>query len=48
MEEKRKDKICKFCKWYEPPTATLEGECGVDEDIESEEWCEAYEKEERR
>ena len=40
----RKDKICNFCRNYVPETKELEGECEVDEDINSEEYCESYEK----
>ena len=44
-ERSRKDKICSKCKWFMDETATLEGECAVDEDIESTKYCESFESE---
>jgi hypothetical protein len=41
---KRKDKICKYCRHFIPEESDLEAECTVDEDPESEEFCESFEK----
>jgi len=40
----RREKICLHCANYIPETAALEGECKVDEDINSEEFCASYTK----
>lgn len=42
--KKRKDKICIYCSSYISETKELEGECLIDEDINSFEFCECFEK----
>lgn len=45
----RKQKICPFCRYYNPPYRSaytenvMEGECQIDEDIDETEKCEYYE-----
>jgi len=40
----RKYKICPYCKFYIPETATLEGECREDEDVTSQAYCDCFER----
>ena len=40
----RCEKICIYCTNYISETATLEGECKIDEDVHSEEHCNSYTK----
>ena len=44
MPEPRKYKICKYCKNYQCETSEVEGECTVEEDIESTEFCDYFER----
>ncbi len=40
---KRKHKICKSCVSHVKETETLEADCNVGEDVESEDFCEMFE-----
>lgn len=44
MAEERKYKICEYCVHYMKETLEVEGECLVDQDIESEKYCDYFER----
>jgi len=44
MAQPRKEKICKYCTYFIPETNLLEAECTADEDPESEEYCDFFER----
>jgi len=43
---KREEKICTFCKHYWLPTPEVVSECQMEEDMNSEAYCESYEAKE--
>lgn len=44
MGEPRKYKICEYCVNYMKETLEVEGECLIEEDIESEAYCPMFER----
>jgi hypothetical protein len=40
----RSEKICSKCVFYQAPTADMEAECLMEEDMKLPDWCDMYEK----